>query len=433
MKSKTVKRYSKKQILSMLDPLIAEWFTNRFEDFTEPQSYAVPLIHQRKNVLVSSPTGSGKTLTAFTSIINELFKYSKEGKLEDRVYAVYISPLKALANDIDKNLEEPLREMRETAERLGTEFPNIRVGVRTGDTSQSERQKMLRKPPHILITTPESLALILAAPKFREKLSGVEYVILDEIHEVCDSKRGVFLSLTLERLQDICSKPFVRVGLSATLAPINEVAEYLCGYENGAPRDFNIVEIMRQRDLDIQVICPTEDMTALPYEVVNAKMYDRLSEMINEHRTTIVFTNTRSGTENIVYKLRERGLESVEAHHGSLAKETRLDVEERLKNGELKCVVSSTSLELGIDIGFVDLVVQIGSPKSVAKGLQRIGRSGHGHGLTSKGRILVFEKDDLVECAVLCRAAHDKHIDRVSISEICLDVLSQSVVGMSLE
>ena len=433
MKSKTVKRYSKKQILSMLDPLIAEWFTNRFEDFTEPQSYAVPLIHQRKNVLVSSPTGSGKTLTAFTSIINELFKYSKEGKLEDRVYAVYISPLKALANDIDKNLEEPLREMRETAERLGTEFPNIRVGVRTGDTSQSERQKMLRKPPHILITTPESLALILAAPKFREKLSGVEYVILDEIHEVCDSKRGVFLSLTLERLQDICSKPFVRVGLSATLAPINEVAEYLCGYENGAPRDFNIVEIMRQRDLDIQVICPTEDMTALPYEVVNAKMYDRLSEMINEHRTTIVFTNTRSGTENIVYKLRERGLESVEAHHGSLAKETRLDVEERLKNGELKCVVSSTSLELGIDIGFVDLVVQIGSPKSVAKGLQRIGRSGHGHGLTSKGRILVFEKDDLVECAVLCRAAHDKHIDRVSISENCLDVLSQSVVGMSLE
>ena len=433
MKSKSVKRYSKKQILAMLDPLIAEWFTHRFEDFTEPQSYAVPLIHKRQNVLVSSPTGSGKTLTAFTSIINELFKYSKEGKLEDRVYAIYISPLKALANDIDKNLEEPLREMKETAERLGTDFPTIRVGVRTGDTSQAERQKMLRKPPHILITTPESLALILAAPKFREKLTGVEYVILDEIHEVCDSKRGVFLSLTLERLQDICSAPFVRVGLSATLAPINEVAEYLCGYENGSPRDFNLVEIMRQRDLDIKVICPTEDMTVLPYEVVNAKMYDCLYEMINEHRTTIVFTNTRSGTENIVYKLRERGLESVEAHHGSLAKETRLDVEERLKNGELKCVVSSTSLELGIDIGFVDLVVQIGSPKSVAKGLQRIGRSGHGHGLTSKGRILVFEKDDLVECAVLCRAAHNKHIDRVSISENCLDVLSQSVVGMSLE
>ncbi|MBI0584616.1 MAG: ATP-dependent helicase [Methanomassiliicoccus sp.] len=430
---KVSKRYKKDEVMALLDPLIAKWFEGKFKDFTEPQSYAVPLIHDRKNVLVSSPTGSGKTLTAFTSIINELFKYSKEGRLEDRVYAVYISPLKALANDINRNLEEPLREMAEVAEREGESFPSIRVGVRTGDTSQAERQKMLRKPPHILITTPESLALVLAAPKFREKLAQVEYVILDEIHEVCDSKRGVFLSLTLERLQELCSRPFVRVGLSATLAPIQDVAEYLVGYENGGPRDVNVVEIMRQRDLDVRVECPTDDMTALPYEIVNSKMYDQLYEMIQEHRTTIVFTNTRSGTEHVVFKLKERGLEGIEAHHGSLAKETRLDVEERLKKGQLKCVVSSTSLELGIDIGSVDLVVQIGSPKSVAKGLQRIGRSGHGHGLTSKGRMLVFEKDDLVECAVLCRAAHRKHIDRVSISENCLDVLSQSLVGMSLE
>ncbi len=430
---KVTKRYKKDEVISLLDPLIAKWFNGKFKDFTEPQSYAIPLIHNRQNVLVSSPTGSGKTLTAFTSIINELFKYSKDGRLEDRVYAIYISPLKALANDINRNLEEPLREMREVAERDGVEFPQIRVGVRTGDTSQADRQKMLRKPPHILITTPESLALVLAAPKFRERLAQVEYVVLDEIHEVCDSKRGVFLSLTLERLQHLCSRPFVRVGLSATLAPIEEVSQYLVGYQDGKPREVNVVEIMRQRDLDVRVECPTDDMTSLPYEIVNSKMYDQLYEMVKEHRTTIVFTNTRSGTEHVVYKLKERGLEGIEAHHGSLAKETRLDVEERLKKGLLKCVVSSTSLELGIDIGSVDLVVQIGSPKSVAKGLQRIGRSGHGHGLTSKGRMLVFEKDDLVECAVLCRSAHRKHIDRVSISENCLDVLSQSLVGMSLE
>jgi len=428
-----VRRHSKKEIVGLLDPLIAKWFTGRFEDFTEPQSYAVPLIHQRKDVLVSSPTGSGKTLTAFTSIINELFKYSRDGGLEDKVYAIYVSPLKALANDIERNLNEPLREIRAVAEAEGVAPPEIRVGVRTGDTSQSERQKMLRKPPHILITTPESLALVLAAPKFREKLMGAEYVVVDEIHEVCDSKRGVMLSLTLERLQAMCQRRFTRIGLSATLAPMEEVAAYLSGHENGEPRDVAIVEIMRQRDLDVQVVCPTDDMTALPFEVVNCRMYDTLFEMVSQHRTTIVFTNTRSGTEHVVFHLKERGLEDVEAHHGSLAKETRLDVEERLKQGRLKCVVTSTSLELGIDIGSVDLVVQIGSPKSVAKGLQRIGRSGHGHGLTSKGRMLVFEKDDLVECAVLCRAAHRKHIDRVAISENCLDVLAQSLVGMSLE
>ncbi|HOL07815.1 MAG TPA: ATP-dependent helicase, partial [Methanomassiliicoccaceae archaeon] len=376
---------------------------------------------------------SGKTLTAFLSIINELFKYSKEGRLEDRVYAIYVSPLKALANDINRNLNEPLEGIREVAAAEGVDFPEIRVGVRTGDTSQAERQKMLRKPPHILITTPESLALVLAAPKFRNSLARVEYVIVDEIHEVCDSKRGVFLSLTLERLQAYCDHSITRIGLSATLAPIEDVAHYLVGYENGKPRDVNVVEIIRQRELDFKVLCPTDDMTTLPFEIVNSKMYDLLYQMILEHRTTIVFTNTRSGTEAVVFKLKERGLEDVEAHHGSLAKETRLDVEERLKRGELKCVVSSTSLELGIDIGSVDLVVQIGSPKSVAKGLQRVGRAGHATGLTSKGRMLVFEKDDLVECAVLCRAAHKKRIDRVAIAENALDVLAQSLVGMSLE
>ncbi|MEM0449680.1 MAG: ATP-dependent helicase [Methanomassiliicoccales archaeon] len=426
-------RYSKEQVLGLMEPLIEEWFTSKFEDLTEPQAYAIPIIHRRESVLVSSPTGSGKTMTAFLSIINELFKYAKAGKLEEKIYCVYVSPLKALANDINRNLEQPLQEIAELARREHADMPNIRVGVRTGDTSQAERQRMLKRPPHILITTPESLALALAAPKFREKFTGVEYVILDEIHEVCDSKRGAFLSLTLERLQELCGKGVTRIGLSATLAPIEEIAQFLAGYEDGRPREVKLVEVRTRKNLDLKVLCPAEDMTSLSYEITNSKMYDMLKEMIDQHQSTIVFTNTRSGTENVVYKLKERGLESVEAHHGSLSKETRLDVEERLKSGQLKCVVSSTSLELGIDIGFVDLVCQIGSPKSVAKGMQRVGRSGHSQGKTSKGRMIVFDKDDLVECAVLCRAAHRANIDRVSIPENCLDVLAQSLVGMSIE
>ena len=419
--------------MDLMEPLIDEWFNSRFDDLTEPQSYAIPLIHERKGVLVSSPTGSGKTLTAFLSIINELYRYSEEGRLEDRIYAIYVSPLKALANDINRNLEEPLLEMKELARERGIDFPDIRVGVRSGDTTPYERQKQLRKPPHIFITTPESLSLVLGAPKFKERFQQVEWVIVDEIHEICDSKRGVHLSLTLERLQDYCTSDFVRVGLSATLAPMERIAAFLSGYQDGEQREIALVEAETKKDLDMGVICPAEDMTALPFEIVNAKMYDTLKEMIDAHTTTIVFTNTRSGTESVVYKLKERGLEDVEAHHGSLSKETRLEVEERLKRGELKCVVSSTSLELGIDIGSVDLVCQIGSPKSVAKGLQRIGRSGHGYGQTAKGRMLVMDNDDLVECAVLSRAGHRGRVDRVFIPENSLDVLAQSLVGMSIE
>lgn len=428
-----VERKSREEVLDLMEPLVSDWFRGRFESLTEPQSYAIPLIHRRESVLVSSPTGSGKTLTAFLSIINELFRYAKEGRLEDRIYAVYVSPLKALANDINRNLKQPLQEMKELARTRGEDFPEIRVGVRSGDTSPYERQKMLRKPPHIFITTPESLALVLAAPKFRERFSRVEWVIVDEIHEICDSKRGVHLSLTLERLQEYCERPFVRVGLSATLAPMEEIAAFLAGFENGKQREIHLVEVDAKKDLDLHVICPAEDMNALPYEIVNTKMYDTLKDLIEEHTTTLVFTNTRSATESVVFKLKERGVESIEAHHGSLSKEIRLDVEERLKRGELKCVVSSTSLELGIDIGSVDLVCQIGSPKSVAKGLQRIGRSGHGYGQTAKGRLLAMDRDDLVECAVLSRAAHEGRVDRVSIPENCLDVLAQNLVGMSVE
>ena len=427
------RRHSKEEVMGLMEPLVSTWFQERFQDLSDPQSRAIPVIHDRRNVLVSSPTGSGKTLTAFLSIINELTRYASEGTLEDRIYCVYVSPLKALANDINRNLNQPLEEMQEVASRHGMDFPGIRVAVRSGDTTQSERQRMVRKPPHILITTPESLALVLNAPKFRESLARMEWLIIDEIHDICDSKRGAFLSLTVERLQDYCEQRFTRIGLSATLAPVEAIAGFLVGMEDSEMRDVTLVEARTRKELDLEVICPSEDIGTQSYEVVNSQMYDRLLEMVEQHETTLIFTNTRGGTESVVYKLRERGLESIEAHHSSLGKEIRLDVEERLKRGELKCVVSSTSLELGIDIGSIDLVCQIGSPKSVAKGLQRIGRSGHGMGQTAKGRLLVFDQDDLVECAVLCRAAHRGNIDRVSIPHDCLDVLAQSLVGMSLE
>lgn len=428
------KEYTKEEVLGVMEPLISTWFTERFDVLTEPQSMAIPLIHQKKNVLVSSPTGSGKTLTAFTSIINELTKYAAAGTLEDRIYCVYISPLKALANDVNRNLNEPLEQMAQVAIDHGLEPPGIKVAVRSGDTPQSERQKMARRPPHILITTPESLALIMSSPKFKEKFKQVEWVILDEIHDICDSKRGAFLSLTLERLREWCDTDFMRIGLSATLAPMDAIAGYLVGNNpDGSTRDVTIVESDSKKQLDLKVICPATDMTALSSEMVNSMMYDELKEMVDGHETTLVFTNTRSGAESVVYKLKERGLDNIEVHHSSLGREIRLDVEERLKRGEIKCVVSSTSLELGIDIGSIDLVCQIGSPKSVAKGLQRIGRSGHSYGHVAKGRLLVFDPDDLVECAVLCRSAHRGNIDRVRIPENALDVLSQSIVGMSLD
>lgn len=428
------KVYSTEEVLDGMESVVSRWFNERFDSFTEPQSMAIPVIRSRRSVLISSPTGSGKTLTAFTSILNQLIRYSNEGTLEERIYCVYISPLKALANDVNRNLTQPLEEMVELAGREGLPVPNIRVAVRTGDTPQNERQKMVRHPPHILITTPESMAIILASPKFREALLKIEWVILDEIHDICDSKRGAFLSLTMEMLRSYVGRDFTRIGLSATMAPIEEIAKYLVGYgPDGNPRDVALIESSSKKVLDLKVVCPTEDMTALPTDVVSSMMYDRLKELVDAHETTLVFTNTRSGAEAVVYKLKERGLDSIAVHHSSLGREVRLDVEEKLKRGELKCVVSSTSLELGIDIGSVDLVCQIGSPKSVAKGLQRIGRSGHSFGKVAKGRLIVFDPDDLSECAVMCRAAHRGDIDRVGIPECPLDVLSQAVVGMSID
>ncbi|MEM2899564.1 MAG: ATP-dependent helicase [Thermoplasmata archaeon] len=424
---------SKKEILSMMEPIVEEWFTSKFSDLTEPQAYAIPLIHERKNVLVSSPTGTGKTITAFLSIINELLRLHRLGRLEDKIYSVYISPLKALANDVNKNLTQPLEEICTLAAKKRMKIPEIRIAVRSGDTTATERQKMVRKPPHIIITTPESFSIMLSTPKFRTSFRSVQWVIVDEIHEVSSSKRGAFLSLSLERLQAGIKKEFCRVGLSATQAPIEEIAKFLVGYSNGKVRDVNIVEVSSQKELDLSVVCPVGDLNAVPYDVVNAKMYDTIKEYINAHKTTLVFTNTRSGTESVLYKLKERGLDRIAAHHGSLSKDTRLDVEDKLKKGELQATISSTSLELGIDIGYIDLVCQLGSPKSVAKCLQRIGRAGHAVHQVSKGRLIAIDNDELVECAVLVRDAYESKIDRVSIPMNCLDVLAQTLVGMSLE
>lgn len=426
------KQFKVEETLPFLDDIVAQWFNNKYSDLSEPQRKAIPLIHDKKNVLVSSPTGTGKTLTGFLSIINELFKKARNNELEEKIYCVYISPLKALANDINKNLNEPLSEIYDLAREKGLDIPKIKVAVRSGDTAQNDRNKMLKKPPHIIITTPESFSLAITATKFKEKFTGVEYVILDEIHEVSSTKRGSLLSFNLERLENL-SPGFVRIGLSATQAPLDLIGTYLCGYNGERKRDFEIIEVNTNKYLDLSIITPVKDLTLVSYEVANEKMYDILVDLVNSHKTTLIFTNTRSSTEHVAMRLKARGIENIEAHHSSLGKQTRIEVENRLKDGELKCVITSTSLELGIDIGYIDMVIQIGSPKSVSRALQRIGRSGHGVRDLSLGRFIVFDLDDLMECAVMTKAAYDHEIDKVTVPENPLDVLSQGIISMSLE
>ena len=433
MIEKQTKIYKDKEIYAVLHPWVKKWFKSKFETFSEAQRYAIMDIHCGENVLVSSPTGSGKTLTAFLSIISELTSLADRGELEDKIYCIYISPLKALDNDIEKNLEEPLSEIEKIAGReLG-----IRKAVRTGDTTPYERSKMLKTPPHILITTPESLSILLCAPKFRENLKGVKYVVVDEIHSLADNKRGVHLSLTLERLQNLAGS-FTRIGLSATVHPLEKVASFLVGYEHGEPRNCKVVDVNYMKQLDMKVLCPVEDIVESDPEEINRALYKLLDELISAHKTTLIFTNTRSGTESVVFNLKKKfgdryNDDNIMAHHSSLSKELRLEAENKLKRGELKVVVSSTSLELGIDIGYIDLVILVSSPKSVSRALQRIGRSGHRLHDKSKGRIIVVERDDLVECSLIMKNAVEGKIDEIHIPENCLDVLSQQIYGMAIE
>jgi ATP-dependent Lhr-like helicase len=439
MLAQQVKSFTNEEIFALLHPLVRRWFTEKFSAFSPPQRFAIPHIHNRKNCLISAPTGSGKTLAAFLAIINELVQLAFQNALQDQIYCVYISPLKALANDIERNLEEPLREIKGLAGReLG-----IRVEVRTGDTSAEKRQRMLKKPPHILITTPESFAIALSAKQFSNYFSYAHWVIIDEVHSLAENKRGVHLSLSLERLQELCD--FTRVGLSATVSPLDEVAKFLVGRRHGsilAPldedpwRDCVIIDARFEKQLDLQVLSPVDDFVHCSFAELNANLYTLLDSLIRQHRSTLIFTNTRALTERVVHTLREKFphyVEVIGAHHSSLSKELRLDIERRLKNGELKVVVSSTSLELGIDIGYIDLVILLGSPKSVTRALQRVGRSGHKLHDTIKGRVVVTDQDDLVECAVMLRSALHHQLEKLHIPKNCLDVLAQQIFGILLD
>lgn len=430
---------SLEDVVRLLHPIVGEWFRSRFKGLTPPQSYGIIPIRRGENTLISAPTGSGKTLACFLTILDDLIKMGFEGRLEDRVYCLYVSPLRSLNNDVRKNLSQPLEELRRLAEEKGVSLPEIRIHVRTGDTKTSERGRMLKKPPHILITTPESLSIILVAPKFRSFLKGVRWVVVDEIHELCSSKRGAHLSLSLERLRSFSGQDFQRIGLSATIHPLEKIAAYLAGYEDSAPRPCTVVDVHASKRFELKVVSPHRHLVHTPAEELGRRMYRLINEIIRRNRTTLIFTNTRSSTERVVYhlkKLRPKTVLSEDeyaAHHSSLSREVRLDVEDKLKKGRLKAVVTSTSLELGIDIGFIDCVVQIGSPKSVTRAIQRVGRSGHSLEAVSKGIFIPMERDDLLEVLVMSKAAEAGKLDEAYIPENPLDVLAQHIVGMAVE
>mgnify|MGYP000197526032 CR=1 FL=1 len=465
-------------VLDLLEPPVREWWVEEFGAFvpqnsgffTPPQKEAIPLIHEGENALVAAPTGSGKTQSAFCAIINELFRRDRTEGLDNSVYCLYISPLKSLANDIHRNLEVPLDGITDRLDDRGEDV-EIRHAIRHGDTSDADRQAMLAETPHILNTTPETLAILLNSPKFREKLRTVEYVVVDEIHSLAENKRGTHLSVSLERLEALADGSPTRVGCSATVEPLDTMAEFLVGCEpaeassegpsegdtltdpatadggavTGAtataeptmvPREYEIVDARFAREFDMELVCPTDDLVNTPADVVNDRFYRQLDDLVKAHTNTIVFTNTRSGAERVLHNLRERfdGYDEGNSgcHHGSLSKEKRQAVEGQLKAGELDVVTTSTSLELGIDMPHVDLVVQVGSPKSVASLLQRVGRAGHQLGETVTGRVFALDRDELVECAVMLKKAEEGFVDRVFVPEKAQDVAAQHVYGMAI-
>ena len=426
------KENSKEEIQEILHPLIREWFFSKFKDFSPSQKFGVLPIWEKRNILISAPTGGGKTLTAFLSILNRLVFLAEKKELKDKVYAVYVSPLKALNNDIHKNLIEPLVEINELAKSKGIALQEIRVALRTGDTTASEKAKMTKKSPHILITTPESLAIVITTTKMIEHLKEVEYCIIDEIHSL-GNKRGVHLSLSLERLNEMSLNFPMKIGLSATVEPLEEVAKFLVGVSGG--RKVEIAKVKSNKKLDLDVLIPVENL--LEHENPSRETYHLIHELVKEHQTTLIFTNTRAATERVVNYLKDKfpteyGEDSIAAHHSSLSKEHRFDIEDRLRQGKLKVVVCSTSLELGIDIGYIDLVILLGSPKASSRALQRIGRAGHKLHDTAKGRFIVYDRDDLVECSIIQKEMIEGKIDLMQIPKNCLDVLSQQIYGMAI-
>ena len=400
----------------------------RFGTPTEPQELGWPHILAGHTTLISAPTGSGKTLAAFLACIDRLVRKALAGDLLDRTEVLYVSPLKALGNDIQKNLEIPLGEILQMAGERGFLMPQIRTAVRTGDTLMHERRAMLKRPPHILVTTPESLYILLTAEKSRAILRDVETVIVDEIHAVADDKRGAHLTLSLERLEALTHRAPVRIGLSATQKPIAEVAHFLTG--SGRP-DPVIVNVGHKRKLDLAIEVPASQLGAIATNEMWEEIYDRLVQLVEQHRSTLVFVNTRRLSERISHHLAEKlGPDNVAAHHGSLSRKLRLAAEKKLKDGEVKVLVATASLELGIDVGTVDLVVQISSPRAIAVALQRVGRSGHWRGAVPKGRFFVTTRDELQECAALVRAIRQGDLDRIMIPDSPLDILGQQIVAI---
>ena len=419
--------------LSHFHPLVQEWFRSRFSEPTDAQLQGWPAIAQGRHTLIAAPTGSGKTLAAFLTCIDSLVRQGLSGEIPDTTQVVYVSPLKALSNDIQKNLATPLAEIAELAEAAGTPLPEIRAGVRTGDTRASERAKMAKRPPHILITTPESLYILLTSRSGRQGLTGVHTLILDEIHAVAGNKRGSHLSLSVERLCALSENPIVRIGLSATQRPIEEVGRLLVGNEFIAPdgkSDCLIVDTGHARTIDLAIRLPQRELGPIASHELWAEALDDVTDLVCAHGTTLVFVNTRRLVERISHQLSERlGEEAVVAHHGSLSRTTRLAAEDKLRGGQVKVCVATASLELGIDIGVVDLVCQIGSPRSIGVLLQRVGRSGHQVGGTPKGRLFPLTRDELAECVALARAVKHGNLDTLAIPPWPVDVLAQQIVA----
>ncbi len=422
-------------VLDRFHPAVREWFGASFAAPTSAQAQAWPAIQAAEHVLLAAPTGSGKTLAAFLCAIDALVREGTAagaGALPDETRVVYVSPLKALSNDIQRNLEAPLAGISAALERSGIAPPEIRTWVRTGDTSQAERSRVKKRAPHIVVTTPESLYILLTSKSGRDMLRTTRTVIVDEIHALAPNKRGAHLALSLERLQALTDDRLVRVGLSATQKPIEEIARFLVGggREAASPPPCTVIDTGHVRERDLAIALPPTPLGAVMSGEVWEQLYDQLAQLVSEHRTTLVFVNTRRLAERAARHLSERlGKEHVTAHHGSLSRTQRFDAEQRLKRGELKALVATASLELGIDIGDVDLVCQLGSPHGIAAFLQRVGRSGHAVGGTPKGRLFPLSRDDLVECAALLDSVHRGELDRIAIPDAPLDVLAQQIVA----
>ena len=414
-------------------PVVRSWFEGQFEGPTEAQARGWESIAQGKHTLISAPTGSGKTLAAFLKCIDDLIREGLDSGLDDVTQIVYVSPLKALSNDIERNLAGPLAEITTKAEEMGVPAPEIRVGLRTGDTKASQRQSMAKRPPHILITTPESLYILLTSKSGRQGLKGVRKLIIDEIHAVADDKRGSHLSLSVERLCELAEGSVTRIGLSATQRPIEEVARFLVGSanisESGEP-DCLIVNSGHSRKIDLAIEMPGSELGPIASHELWAETLERVVELAEGHGTTLLFVNTRRLVERVAHQLTEKlGEEAIAAHHGSMSRERRFQAEQALKAGKTKICVATASLELGIDVGQVDLVCQIGSPRSIGLLMQRVGRSGHTILGTPKGRMFPLTRDELLECLALARAVRRQNLDTLSIPKWPLDVLAQQIVA----